>query len=78
MQDEDGPYHTGGAFVNVGRNWSFEIDKLWNNLDQVEADGIASLAEIGLALDFNWSATVCALAFGNVAALRALIAEASR
>ena len=74
MQD-DGFYHGSGNFVNVGPRWSFEVGALWANIDEIEAGGI-TLDQIGAALNDNWSATVVALALGNVATLHALVAEA--
>ena len=76
MQD-DGQYHSGSNLVHVGRDWSFEIDRLWTNIDQIEADGI-TLDQIGAALNANWTAAVIALALGNIGVLRALVAEAVR
>lgn len=76
MQD-DGQYHSGSNLVHVGRDWSFEIDRLWTNIDQIEAGGI-TLDQIGAALNANWNACVIALALGNIGVLRALVAEAVR
>ena len=76
MQD-DGQYHSGSNLVHVGRDWSFEIDRLWTNVDQIEAGGI-TLDQIGAALNANWNAASSRWRSATSAVLRALVAEAVR
>jgi hypothetical protein len=52
-----------------------EIDEIWRGV-RVAEDAAVPLEQIGLALTYNWTATVLALASGIVDDLRALIAEA--
>jgi hypothetical protein len=74
MENDNYDYHAAGAYVEIGL-YAFDISTLWHRIDTIERGGI-SLSDIGLALDHNWPATVTALAFENIATLRALIAEA--
>lgn len=71
--DEPRKYHNAGAYVHAGR-FALELGAIWDGVDAAEDVGI-ELAEIGLALAANWSATTVALAFNNIATLRALITE---
>jgi hypothetical protein len=71
----NGEYHSPQAYVYVGA-WALEQDAIWLGVDNAECLGI-ELDQIGRALSHNWSATAVALAFRNIATLRALISEAS-
>lgn len=66
-------YHTTGNLVYVGQLWAFEFSTIWDGIDNAEDAGV-SLGQIGQALGRNWDAVVVALAFGDLVALRALIA----
>jgi hypothetical protein len=74
MQD-DGFYHSINGYVYTAE-YALEITAIWDGVDALERGGIP-LDQIGLALAHNWTACVVALARKNLAALRALIAEAS-
>ena len=67
-------YHSLAGYVHAG-DLLLEIAAIWEGVQTAEDAGI-SLSQIGRALSYNWSATVVALARGNVAVLRALIDEA--
>ena len=72
---DDRQYHAAAAYVHVGALHVFAVDEIWSGIDAAERNGI-TLDQIGAALNANWCATVCALAFKNVATLRVLITEA--
>jgi len=67
-------YHSLAGYVDAG-NLTLEIAAIWDGIDHAEAEGVA-LNHIGEALRYNWTACVTALAFKNIATLRALIDEA--
>jgi hypothetical protein len=68
-------YHSWAGYVHAG-DLLLEIAAIWEGVQTAEDAGI-SLSQTGRALSYNWSATVVALARGNVAVLRALIDEAA-
>ena len=67
-------YHTRDVLVHAGR-WRFTVGEVWSAIDHAERDGF-TLDEIGLTLDINRSAAVCALVLRRHVVLRALIDEA--
>ena len=73
--NETPDYHAAAGYVHAG-DLLLEIAAIWEGVQTAEDAGI-SLNQIGRALSYNWSATVVALARGNVATLRALIDEAN-
>jgi hypothetical protein len=75
MQDEHSEYHSTFAYVYIGDH-AFTLDEIWGGVEAAERAGI-SLGEVGRALTHNWTATVTALAFGNIGVLRVLADEAS-
>ena len=67
-------YHSPAGYVYTER-LALEISAIWDGIESAEAIGIP-LEKIAGALVRNWTATVVALARGNLATLRVLI-EAS-
>ena len=75
QEDNEQPkYHSPSGYVYAGEH-ALELAAIWSGIETAE-DAAVPLEQIGRALAHNWTATVVALAFGNVAVLRALIAEA--
>jgi putative DNA primase/helicase len=75
MQDEGHMYHSAAGYVYAA-GWAIELSALWDAIDEVVERTDIPLGQIGLVLQHNRSAAIIAIAFKNVACLRALIDEA--